>query len=128
MNRKKTTLISLGISMALIALGILFLYTNHMSDWYGSGGWHMEIGSMMGGALILVKILFWIVLLSGLVLMLLGFLAKAAGLPDSSPEDDDLDFPSQNQRSSEMGPEVPSTSSQPVSNTQPNCELELTIK
>ena len=116
MNQKKATLISLGISMALIALGILFLYTHHMSEWYGYKGGRMEIETMMGGALVLVKILFWIVLLTGLVLMLLGFLARTAGLPKSTAEHDALNSPGQNQCSSEMGPETPNTNPQSISN------------
>jgi len=128
MNPKKAMLISLGISMALIALGILFLYTNHMSEWYGSRGWHLENGPMRGGALVLVKILFWSVLLAGLILVLLGFMARTAHLPKSALDNDTLNIAGRIRRSCETGQEAPNNESNSISNPQLDCELETTVK
>ena len=75
MNRKTSTLMSLGISAALIVGAIWFLYDQHR--WFGGGrGWYMPHQSMMfgygGGYMGIVMILFWVVILAAVVLVISG--------------------------------------------------------
>ena len=77
MNRKTSTLMSLGISIALIAVGIWFLCSNQNNIGYGTCGWdttfHMMLG---GGGLGMVVILFWLSVLSAIVLVISGLISN----------------------------------------------------
>jgi putative membrane protein len=72
MNRKTSTLLSLGVSAVLIAAAIWFLYNDNAGMWIGNGGWGMGYGHMMGGGMGIVMIIFWIVLIGALILLISG--------------------------------------------------------
>ena len=60
MKSKTAILMSLGLSVALIAMGIWFLSGNHFIFGYGGRGWHMPHYRMMGfGGMGIFMILFW---------------------------------------------------------------------
>jgi len=73
MNRKTSTLLSIGISAALVAAAIGFLFSRHADLWMRGPGWRMPHGMMMGGGTGLLGILFWLVVIVALV-----FLVSAA--------------------------------------------------
>ena len=74
MNRKTSTLMSLGISAALIVAAIWFLCDQHR--WFDGSGWYMPYQSMMGGYgggyMGIFMILFWVVILAAVVLVVSG--------------------------------------------------------
>jgi putative membrane protein len=76
MKTKKNTLMSLGISLALIAAGIWFLSYHMNFSGYGYGGWDMP-GHMMfgGGGMGIVMILFWFAVIAGIALVVGGALS-----------------------------------------------------
>lgn len=77
MNRKTSTLISLGISVALIAVGIWFLYNHYYDFGYGDSGWNMPHHMMMGGGgMGIIMILFWVVVLTAIVLLVSGLMPR----------------------------------------------------
>ena len=77
MNTKTSTLISLGISVALIAAGIWFLYNHHNYFGYGDGDWIMPHHMMMGGGgMGIIMILFWVVLLTAAILLASGLMTR----------------------------------------------------
>ena len=91
MNRKTSTLMSLGISMALIAAGIWFLCNHHNSLGYGARGWVMPLHMMMGrGGLGIVVILFWVAVLSAIGLVISGLISNhhSAGGTDREASSD----------------------------------------
>ena len=70
MNRKTSTLLSIGLSAALVAGAIWFLF-NHHNDMWASGPWPMPHGMMIGGAgMGFLMILFWLVVIVALVLLI----------------------------------------------------------
>jgi putative membrane protein len=69
MNRKTATLLSIGISAALVAGTIWFLF-NHHNDIWATGPRPMPHGMMMGGGMGFLMILFWVVVLIALALLL----------------------------------------------------------
>jgi len=72
MNRKTTTLFSIGISAALIAAAILLLYRRNRHVWFDSWHWGGDFSPMMGGGMGIVMIIFWIVLVGAFVLLVSG--------------------------------------------------------
>jgi putative membrane protein len=73
MNRKTSTLMSLGISIALIAAGIWFLCNHQNSLGYGDGSWVMPNHLMTGGeGMGFVMVLFWVAVLSAIGLVISG--------------------------------------------------------
>lgn len=79
MNRKASTLISLGISAALIAGAIWFLSGQHYQFGYGGGRWSMPYPAMMGGGYMGISmILFWVVIIAAIVLVVAGALSGGA--------------------------------------------------
>lgn len=76
MNRKTSTLISLGISVALIAAGILFLYSHHNYMGYGAKWIRPHHMMMTGGGMGLIMVLFWVVLLTAVVLLISGMITR----------------------------------------------------
>jgi putative membrane protein len=70
MKTKKNTLMSLGISLALIALGIWFLSYHMNFIGFGHRGWnmtnHMSFG---GGGMGIVMILFWLAVIAAIALV-----------------------------------------------------------
>jgi putative membrane protein len=74
MQRKTSTLLSIGISAALVAAAIWFLFNHHADIWWRGGFWPMPHGMMTGrGGMGLLMALFW-----GLVITALVFLLSAA--------------------------------------------------
>ena len=77
MNRKTSTLISLGISVALIAAGIWFLYNHHYYYFgYGDNNWIRPHHMMTGGGMGIIMILFWVVLLTAIILLASGLMTR----------------------------------------------------
>lgn len=74
MNRKNSTLLSLGISMALIAGAIWFLFDHHSGFGYGGyGRWSMPHQAIMGGGGFgIFMILFWVVVIGAIVMVVSG--------------------------------------------------------
>ena len=72
MSRKTSTLLSLGLSAVLIAVGVWILYHHSLGFGPGHGRWFMGQGGMMGGGMGLVMIIFWMVLIAALVLLFSG--------------------------------------------------------
>ena len=72
MNRTTSTLLSLGVSAVLIAVGVWFLYNHSFGIWPGNGHWGMGHHGMMGGGMGIVMIIFWIVLIAAFLLLISG--------------------------------------------------------
>jgi len=70
MNRKTSTLLSMAISIVLIALGVWFLYNHNMNFWPAGGRWFMGHHGMMGGGMGIIMFLFWILIIGALVLFI----------------------------------------------------------
>lgn len=84
MNRKTSTLLSIGISAALVAAAIWFLFNHHNSMWRAVS-WSGAHGPMMAGGMGILMILFW-----GVVLLALVLLISAAMSGRRSVDDEDL--------------------------------------
>jgi putative membrane protein len=95
MKTKKNTLMSLGISLALIAAGIWFL-SYHMNFLnYGNSGWNMTNHMMIGGGSMgIVMILFWLAVIAAIALVVSGLLSgtHAAGSAERSSPPDSQDI------------------------------------
>lgn len=88
MNRKTSTLLSIGLSAALVAGAIWFLF-NHHSDMWAAGPWQMPHGMMFGGAgMGFLMIIFWIVVLVSIVLLVSAAFSgrRASSLTESALE------------------------------------------
>lgn len=80
MNRTTSTLLSLGVSAVLIAVGVWFLYNNNLGLWPENGQWDMGHYGMMGGSgMGVVMVIFWIVLVGAFVLLISGVLNGIRG-------------------------------------------------
>jgi putative membrane protein len=79
MNRKTSTLLSLGVSAVLIAAAIWFLYKHNAGMWTGNGRWGMGYDHMMGGGMGIVMIIFWIVLIGAFILLISGVINGIRG-------------------------------------------------
>ena len=80
MNRKPSTLLSLGVSAVLISAAIWFLYNHSAGMWTVSRHWGMGYNHMMGGGMGIVMIAFWIVLIGAIILLALGAINGLRGL------------------------------------------------
>ena len=72
MDRKRSTFLSIGISAALVAAAIWFLFNHHRNMW-ASGYWQMPHaqGMMIGSAgLGFLMILFWVVVIVAFVMLI----------------------------------------------------------
>jgi len=84
MNRKTGTLLGLGISIALLAGAIWFLFNFHTLFGYGQGRWIMPNEMMRGGSgMGIIMILLWIVVIGGIALVISGAIS---GNPSSAME------------------------------------------
>ena len=91
MNRKTSTLLSLGVSAVLIAGAIwLLIYSRNTGMWMGDDGWGMNYHHMMGGGVGIVMIIFWVVLIGAFVLLVSGALN---GIRGTRQPDEDLQKP-----------------------------------
>jgi putative membrane protein len=89
MNRKTSSLLSIGISAALVAGAIWFLFHHH-NDMWAAGPWTMPHGMMMGGGgMVFLMMLFWAVVLIALVLLIS---AVFSGRRPSSPAESALEI------------------------------------
>ena len=86
MNRKTSTLLSLGISAVLIAAAIWFLYNHNAGMWTDNGRWGMGYGHMMGSGMGIVMIIFWIVLIGGFILLVSGAINGMRAFPKKDAE------------------------------------------
>lgn len=87
MNRKTSTLLSLGISAALISAAIWFLYKFNSGMWTGNGRWGMGYNHMMGGGMGIVMIIFWIVLIGAFILLISGTINGIRGFQQKNEGD-----------------------------------------
>lgn len=93
MNRTTSTLLSIGVSAVLIAVGIWFLYNHHLGLWPENGQWAMRHYGMMGGGMGIVMIIFWIVLIGAFVLLVTGiFNGIRSTDPDERKKPDALEI------------------------------------
>lgn len=77
MNRKGSTLLSLGISVALIAASILFLYNHHVNLGYGNTHWMMPHHMISNGyGMGIIVFLFWGAVLAATILIVSGALSN----------------------------------------------------
>jgi putative membrane protein len=77
MNRKASLLMSLGISLALIAAGIWFLYSHHYRFVFGDGRWTMPHHAMIGGSgMGIIMIVFWVVIIGAIALAVSGMISN----------------------------------------------------
>jgi len=95
MSRKASTLLSVGISIALIA-GTLWFLSNHQTSFgYGNGRWfmphYMTIG---GGGMGIIMILFWVAVIAAIVMVVSGILSgrPTPGGPDNRKAPDALEI------------------------------------
>jgi putative membrane protein len=72
MNRTTTTLLSLGVSAVLIAVGVWFIYNHSIGIWPENSRWAIGHHGMMGGSMGFVMIIFWIVLIGAFALLVSG--------------------------------------------------------
>ena len=72
MNHKTTTLISIGVSAALVALGVWFLYRHHMGFWPENERWLLVHHGAMGGGMGIIMILFWVLIIGAFALLVSG--------------------------------------------------------
>lgn len=73
MNRKVSTLLSVGISIALIAGAIWFLFYHQNSFGYGNGQWIMPHHMTIGGAgMGIIMILFWVAVIAAIAIIISG--------------------------------------------------------
>jgi len=86
MNRKTSTLLSMAISIVLIALGVGFLYNYNMDFWPANGRWAMGHHGFMGGGMGFIMILFWILIIGALVSLLSLLLSGVSGSRQDSNE------------------------------------------
>lgn len=69
MNRRTATLLSVGVSAALVAAAIWLLLQLSAEVWMGGGHGAMGHHPLMGGGMGLVKFIFWIVLIGAITLL-----------------------------------------------------------
>jgi putative membrane protein len=76
MNRKTSTLLSMAVSIVLIALGVGFIYNHTMDLWPANGLGHH---GFMGGGMGIIMILFWILIIGALVLLVSAMVNAVRG-------------------------------------------------
>jgi putative membrane protein len=74
MNRTTSTLLSLGVSAVLIAVGVWLLYNHSLGIWpeFGQRAWGHH--GMMAGDMGIVMIIFWVVLIAAVTLLISGLI------------------------------------------------------
>jgi putative membrane protein len=76
MGRRTSTLLSLGVSTALVALGIWLLCNNDVIFAYKHPYWRMSNRMMMGGSgMGVIMIIFWIIFIVAIALVVSGLLS-----------------------------------------------------
>ena len=79
MKRTTSTLLSLGVSVFIIALGVWFLYDHSMGGWSGNGRWLMGHHGYMGGGMGIIMIIFWVFLIGAIALLVSGVIKGTRG-------------------------------------------------
>lgn len=87
MKRTTSTLLSIGVSAVLIAVGIWFLYDWNTKIWPENGRWFMGHHTIMGGGMGIAMILFWIILIFVFMLLISGVINGSLG---TKPKEDDM--------------------------------------
>jgi putative membrane protein len=72
MNHKTSTLISIGISAVLVALGVWFLYRHNIGFWPENERWLMGHHSFIGGGMGIIMIIFWVLIIGAFALLVSG--------------------------------------------------------
>lgn len=72
MNRRTATLLSIGVSAALVAATIWLLLWLSAGVWMGGGHGGMGHHYLMGGGMGLVRFIFWMVLIGAIILLAVG--------------------------------------------------------
>ena len=72
MNHKTSTLISIGISAVLVALGVWFLYRHNIGFWPENERWLMGHHSFIGGGMGIIMIIFWVLIIGAFALIISG--------------------------------------------------------
>ena len=82
MDRKVSTLLSVGISIALIMGAIWFLFYHQNSFGYGNGQWIMPHKMMIGGGgMGLIMILFWVAVIAVIAIVISGIFSSRSDRP-----------------------------------------------
>ncbi|MEJ2038203.1 MAG: SHOCT domain-containing protein [Desulfosarcinaceae bacterium] len=89
MDRKTSTLLSIGLSLAIIALGIWFLQYHIAGLWFRGGGWRSGHFGMMGGGSGVVMIIFWLIVLFAVIAVIWGVAGGSSRTPFNSHGKDD---------------------------------------
>lgn len=76
MNKKTSTLISMAISIALIAAGIWYIYSRHAAVGFHSRNWPFGHGAMMGNGMGMIMFLIWILVIIAVVALISGLLGS----------------------------------------------------
>ena len=91
MNNRSNTLLSIGISIALIAVAFLFLGHWGFGRWAGGGGWwHMHHGYYLPGGMMgfggggVISLLFWGVVILAVILLVASGIAGSKFLPSTT--------------------------------------------
>lgn len=74
MNRKASTFIRLGLTVALIAVTIWFFYIHYLDLWIGSGSWSIGHNYMHGYGMSIIMLIIWIVLIGALLILISGLI------------------------------------------------------
>ncbi len=93
MNRKTSTLLSLGISIALIA-GTIWFLLNHQYG-YGNGRWMMPHYMTMGaGGMGFIMIFLWVAVIAAIAMVISGISSgrQSTGGPDNKSQPDALEI------------------------------------
>lgn len=86
MNRKTSIVMSLGISVALIAGVIWFIYDQHNPFGYRGAGWYMPHQTMMGGGYMgIFMLLFWVVVIAAIALVISGAFSDRSSVHREKP-------------------------------------------
>lgn len=88
MKRSSSTLLSIGVSAALIAAGIWFLGSRYGVGYGGRDLWLMPHGMMAAGGMGVVMILFW-----GIVVIAIALIFSGAFAGRNRTHDDSRDRP-----------------------------------
>ena len=96
MNRRVNTLLSVGISIALIAGTIWFLFNHQNSFGYGNVRWIMphHMTTIGRGGIGIVMILFWVAVIAAIAMVVSGIVSgrRSTGGPDNGKPSDALEI------------------------------------
>ena len=79
MNRTTSTLLSIGVCAALIAVGVWFLYNHNIGFWPENDRWLMGHHGIIGGGMGIIMIIFWILIIGAFALIVSGAANRIRG-------------------------------------------------